>query len=44
MTFHVVCHDCTFEELPDDEIEATELATDHASDTGHDVEFAEVSA
>ena len=42
MTYHVVCHDCDFEDVLDTE-EAAELGTYlHREDTGHDVEYGQL--
>jgi len=43
MTHHVVCHDCTFERIVDDESDAQALTEEHADQVGHDVEYAEVT-
>ena len=41
-TFHVVCHDCSFESLTADEAEARELAHRHEDTTAHSVRFARI--
>lgn len=41
--FHVVCHDCTFEHMGLSETVARNKATQHATETDHGVEYAEVA-
>jgi hypothetical protein len=42
MTFHVVCHDCDFEDLWGTELEAEDDVGDHEELTGHDVEYGQI--
>ena len=42
MTFHVVCHDCDFEDLWGTELEAEDDAEEHEELTGHDVEYGQI--
>lgn len=42
--FHVVCHDCPFEEILDDSTDAADTRDRHTDEfLSHDVEFAEVA-
>mgnify|MGYP000229965245 CR=1 FL=1 len=36
--YHVVCHDCEFEDVVDDETEAEADVEEHRQTEGHDVE------
>lgn len=40
--YHVVCHDCTVEELEASGITAKSLVRTHEQETGHNVEVAEI--
>ncbi|WP_372911827.1 hypothetical protein [Salinigranum sp.] len=41
-TFHVVCHDCSFESLTASEAEASRLADAHRTEDGHQAQYARI--
>ncbi|WP_162562432.1 hypothetical protein [Salinigranum rubrum] len=41
-TFHVVCHDCSFESLTESEAEASQLADAHRAERNHQTRYAKI--
>jgi hypothetical protein len=41
-TYHVVCHDCSFESLTTSKSEARELSASHGAESGHQTRYARI--
>ncbi len=41
-TYHVICHDCSFESLTDSETEASQLADGHRAERDHQTRYARI--
>jgi hypothetical protein len=42
MNYHVVCHDCTFEDVFDSINGALPAAREHRLETAHDIEYEQI--